>query len=199
MFLALPLVLALFAAPACTPNACVLKAPPQETYATVGPFTRAGLIEAAEALALATEHGEGTVHLRIDSPGGSVDLMFAMIGLARAAQGAGVTVECTVDGMAASAAFVFLEAGCSTRAMTPGSQLMAHEAAGSFGADWGKSGDYQRRADELDDLDQRVATLIAHRIGMTAKQYRDWVRGRNRWLDAAEALERGFVDIVVAP
>lgn len=194
MFFLLP-VLALLAAPACAPAQCVLAAPPLETTAIVGEFNREGLVGAATALVEATERGGGTVHLVIDSPGGRVDFMFAMIDLARDAQKAGVKVECTVDGMAASAAVIFLEAGCSTRSMTRGSQLMYHQAARGGGG--GKSGDFRRAAEELEDLDQRVATLIAWRMGMTAKQYIAWISDRNRWVDAAEALERGFVDSVV--
>lgn len=143
----------------------------------------------------AIELNESVVVLNIDSPGGSVTAGLGIINAMRAAQAAGVKIICRVDGMAASMGAIILEAGCSERHMTRGSQIMFHEPA-LRPFDGGKEGDYQRIANDLSDTNRRIATLIAWRMGMTADQYVAWVSGRDRWMDWAEALEKHAVDAV---
>lgn len=151
-------------------------------------------IEFLTELAKAVDDKVPEVRIVIDSPGGSVSTMFEMIDLARKGQAQGMVVKCKVDGMAASAAGIFLQAACSEREMTRASQLMHHEPAmGGEGKEW----DFRRAADHLADTNRRIATLIAWRMGMTADEYEAWIKDRNRWEDAAGALAKGFVDTVV--
>ena len=189
---------------ACDGNSCqVLQALPSyepKELKLEGPISTLESLDFIVELAKAVEDKEAAIHVTIDSPGGSVNTMFGIIDLMREGQANGMKVRCTVRGMAASAAFIILEAGCQDRAMTRGSQLMVHEPATSA---QGKEGDFRRIADDLADTNRRVATLIAHRLlnldgtRMTADQYEAWIKDRNRWVDWAEALQRGAVDRVV--
>ena len=132
----------------------------------------------------------------IDSPGGSVDEMLTIIELLNITRSEPdpIPVRCEVRGLAASAAAIILEAGCTTRAMTRSSQLMFHEPATIAR---GKEGDFRRTADDLADTNQRIATLIAWRMGMTAEGYSAWIRDRDRWLDAPGALKLGAIDEII--
>lgn len=162
----------------------------------LGPVNALSSLDVITGLQAAAE-AKQPVHMTINSPGGSVTTMFEIIELMRDLTRQDLPVTCTVKGMAASAAAIILEAGCSTREMTADSQLLFHEP--SSGGGGGKEGDFRRAADELADMNQRVASLIAWRLGMTADEYAAWIRDRDRWLDAPGALKMGAVDKVLPP
>lgn len=195
-------VLALLALAACAaaPKSvrsgeyCQLAPPPEVRYLRLGEIGAFESLEFIAELTASVEAKVPEVRVTIDSPGGSVSTMFEIIDLMRKGRAQGMVVECKVDGLAASAAAIFLQAACSERAMTRASQLMFHEPAmGGEGKEW----DFRRAADHLADTNRRVATLIAWRMGMTADEYEAWIKDRNRWEDAAGALAKGFVDTVV--
>lgn len=182
----LPLLLAL-AAPGATPV----------RHLTLGPVELPAAINFAEGLTYAVEHDEKELEVTIDSPGGSVDLMFQILAVMRRGRKQGMEIRCNVDGMAASAAAIIFEVGCSTRSMSRASQLLFHEPAMS-GYEGGKEGDFRRTADALADANKRSAILVAARLGWTATRYIEWIRDRDRWLGWDEALAIGAVDVVTA-
>lgn len=161
----------------------------------LGPVMLPDVLDLAESLQEAMASREPSVTIVIDSPGGSVDTGLALVGMLKAARAQGMSVHCRVDGTAASMAAVILEAGCTTRTMTPGSALLFHEP--SIRELGGTEHDLRRLADKLADVNRRIAILIAPRLGLTARQYEAWVRERDRWMDADESLEKGAVDAVV--
>lgn len=135
------------------------------------------------------------LEIRINSPGGRVDYMIAIFMAIRSAEHRGVKTRCVVepDGMAASAAAVILQA-CTTRVMSKNSIILFH--SGSTGGVEGKRGDLHRAADNLEDNDTWVASLVAWRLNMTASEYMTWTDGRDRWLDWDAAKKRHAVDVV---
>jgi ATP-dependent protease ClpP protease subunit len=148
-----------------------------------------------KGLADAAQRGDSEVTILINSPGGRGDVMLEVYDALRLADHAGLRSRCVVlsDGMAASAAAVILQ-GCSERVMHSSASLLFHEGSGVVR---GKSHDQRRAAGVMEDLDARIAALIAHRMHMTAKEYLAWVADHDRWLDAAGALEIHAADTVI--
>jgi ATP-dependent protease ClpP protease subunit len=167
----------------------------------VRPLDSLGLVVGLQEV---IEAGTPRVTIDIDSPGGSVVLGLQIMDLMRDAQANGTTITCRVgnNAMAASMAAVILVAACDRRLMSPTAQLMFHEPAlrGEFA---GKEHDFRRVADSIADTNQRMAILVASHMvradgtRWTAAEYRAWINDRDRWVDAAEALEMGAVDKLV--
>lgn len=153
-------------------------------------------------LQAAIENHEKLVHIDIDSPGGYVSAGMRVLYAMRLAKEAGITIECRIvdDGMAASMAAIIFEVGCNSRQMAPSASLMFHEPA--MGFEGGKEGDFQRAANDLADLNKRMAIQIAARLRhedgtrWTAAEYVAWIKDRNRWVDATEAVAMGAADSV---
>lgn len=192
--LATLLVAFLSAAPVCSAADAFCPLVPPAVTVRLGEFTAANTEDVASALDAATQRGGGTLRIVIDSPGGFDSVMFRLIDKATEAQKMGVRIECHVDGMAASAAAIFLEAGCTTRTMTPRSRLLFHECAVTGAS--GKAVALEGIANEMEDQDMYVATMIAWRIHMSAEQYAAWVHGRDRWVDAPGALKHHMIDAI---
>lgn len=142
-----------------------------------------------------------TVVLFIDSPGGEDAAGFALVDSMRAAQKAGVEIVCMAEHAASMAAVIF--EACSVRKMHVGGQIMFHESA--YGMLIGTPGARLTKTAlaafilELARDDEREASIVAPRVHMTIKQYMDWTAGQDRYLGAAEALSRGFIDGIVVP
>jgi ATP-dependent protease ClpP protease subunit len=134
-----------------------------------------------------------SVVVEINSPGGSV---FAAVEIQKAIERHPHQVICVVDGMAASAAFVTLQA-CSVRAMTPRSVLMAHHASLSGAS--GKSEDLENAASALRAVDRAMTLFVCKRMGITPEAYEAHVSGnREWWLAADEAEKMNAIDMQIA-
>jgi ATP-dependent Clp protease protease subunit len=105
----------------------------------------------------------GTVHLRINSPGGDVFAGIAMAQLMREYKG---EIICHVDGYAASAASLVAIAGAKC-IMAPGSMLMIHKAW-TFAI--GNSDDLLETADLLDKIDGQLAETYASKTGNKSRR-----------------------------
>lgn len=100
-------------------------------------------------------------------------------------------IRIVVDGLAASAASMIALAG-SELIMSPGSQLMVHDA-------WmcvcGNAAELRAEADWIDRQSQNYAETYAHRAGGTAAEWREVMLANNgdgTWYSAAEAVEAGL-------
>ncbi|MBX3634014.1 MAG: Clp protease ClpP [Rubrivivax sp.] len=128
----------------------------------------------------------GTLHLRINSPGGSVFAARAMETALREFRGRVVT---HVDGLAASAATLLAGAGAE-RVIAKGAQFMVHQA-------WtwlaGNAADLRKMAELLDKTDAQLAESYADRTGNTAEQALAWMQAET-WFTGREAVEAGFAD-----
>ncbi len=165
----------------------------------VSPIETIGLIIGLQA---AVENHEKAITVDIDSPGGSVAVGLNILDRLHEAQKGGMKVTCRVgpNAMAASMAAIILESGCDVREMDPTASLLFHEPA--MGTQ-GKQGDFERAAGDLEDTCRRTAILVAphlkHKDGSrwSATEYMAWIKGRDRWVDAVEALEIGAIDEVL--
>lgn len=90
----------------------------------LGPIGR-NMGEASQKILDVTNKGKKEVNIIIDSPGGSVYAGWFFIRNMQKIQAVGVTINCYVDGMAASMAYQIL-AFCNNRYATPHSMLLWH-------------------------------------------------------------------------
>ncbi|KIA81440.1 hypothetical protein QR66_04755 [Chromobacterium piscinae] len=131
----------------------------------------------------------GTIHLRINSPGGDVFGARAIIAALRAS---GARVIAHIDGLAASAA-TFIAVNCDEVRMADGGFFMIHQASAPV---WGNAGELRDAAEVLDKIDATIVNDYARRTGAEAQQIRDWMAAET-WFTAEEAKTAGFVDAIV--
>lgn len=127
---------------------------------------------------------DATIHLRINSPGGSVFAARAMEQALRDHKG---KVIVHIDGLAASAATFIAMAGDEV-IMAKGAMFMIHKAWTGM---WGNAVDLRKEADLLDKIDGTLAETYASKTGKDLNQVSAWMADET-WFTAAEALEHGF-------
>lgn len=132
----------------------------------------------------------GTIHLRVNSPGGSV---FAGRAMEQALREHSAKVIAHVDGLAASAAS-FLIMGADEVHMAPGSFLMIHKA---WTFTFGNEDDLRKEADLLAQIDTSLAKTYATRSGQAVDEISSWMAAET-WMEADRAVELGFADLVDA-
>ncbi|WP_425305907.1 ATP-dependent Clp protease proteolytic subunit [Agromyces archimandritae] len=143
---------------------------------------------AAKLLLLAAEDPKKDIFLYINSPGGSITAGMAIYDTMQFVPNDIVTVGI---GMAASMGQLLLTAGTKgKRYITPNARVLLHQPHGGFG---GTASDIQTQAQLILDMKKRLAEITAAQTGKTVEQInRDG--DRDRWFNAEEALEYGFVD-----
>lgn len=129
-----------------------------------------------------------TIHLRINSPGGSV---FAARAMEQALREHSAQVIVHIDGIAASAATFIAMAGAEV-IMAKGAMFMIHKAWTGM---WGNADDLRKEADLLDKIDGTLAETYAAKTGKELAQISSWMADET-WFTAAEALEHGFATAV---
>ena len=143
---------------------------------------------AAKLLLLAAEDPEKDIYLYINSPGGSITAGMAIYDTMQFVPNDIVTVGI---GMAASMGQLLLTAGTKgKRYITPNARVLLPQPHGGFG---GTSSDIQTQAALILDMKKRLAEITAEATGKTVEQV-NADGDRDRWFDAQEALEYGFVD-----
>ena len=145
----------------------------------------------SQLLMLSAEDPESDISLFINSPGGSV-----MAGLAvyDAMQIIPNDIATVAVGFAASMGQVLLCGGASgKRFALPHAQIVMHEGSAGLG---GSAADVEIQAANLLATLDRLRNIIAKHTG---NKLEDVVRdvGRDRWFDAEQALEYGFIDHIV--
>lgn len=131
-----------------------------------------------------------TIHLRVNSPGGSV---FAARAIEQAIREHKSTVVAHVDGLAASAASFLIMAADQIH-MAPGSFLMIHKA---WTVAWGNSEDLTKTAALLDQIDGSLVKTYAARSGQKPEDIATWMADET-WIEADRAVELGFASLVDA-
>lgn len=130
----------------------------------------------------------GTIHLRINSPGGSV---FAARAMEQALRDHKAKIIVHIDGLAASAATFIAMAGDEI-IMSKGALFMIHNAWTGL---WGNAEDLRKEADLLDKIDATLVDTYAERSGKDKEAVAEWMTAET-WFTAAEAVEHGFADRV---
>jgi ATP-dependent Clp protease protease subunit len=143
---------------------------------------------AAKLLLLAAEDPKKDIFLYVNSPGGSITAGMAIYDTMQFVPNDIVTVGI---GMAASMGQLLLTAGTKgKRYITPNARVLLHQPHGGFG---GTASDIQTQAQLINDMKRRLAEITAAQTGKTVEQI-NADGDRDRWFNAQEALEYGFVD-----
>lgn len=132
-----------------------------------------------------------TIHVRINSPGGSVFDAEAMRS-AMAAHPAKIIAH--IDGLAASAA-TGLSLAADEIEMSDGAMYMIHHPWGGVA---GGSADMRKYADILDKISVNLIRSYDKKTKAGQDQIRSWM-DEETYFTAAEALEHGFVDRLFSP
>ncbi|HTY19677.1 MAG TPA: ATP-dependent Clp endopeptidase proteolytic subunit ClpP [Myxococcota bacterium] len=146
----------------------------------------------AQLLFLEAEDPEKTVHLYINSPGGSVTAGLAIYDTMQYVRPQVATI-CL--GQAASMAAWLLAAGSPGKRMClPNSRIMIHQPMGGF---QGQATDVDIQAREILKLRQRMNEILAGHVGKSVEQIAKDTE-RDYYLSGEEALAYGVIDQVVA-
>lgn len=131
------------------------------------------------------------IEVQINSPGGDV---FDGIAIYNALRTHPATITTRVDGLAASAASLIVQAG-DHRVMMQSSQMMIHEAWGGFvgGAD-----DMVEYAKVLDRINDAMADAYSVRSGADRDEILSLMEAET-WMSADEAVQLGLADEVIDP
>lgn len=128
------------------------------------------------------------IHLRVNSPGGSV---FDGTAIYNTLLDHPAQVRTTVDGLAASAASYIAQAG-ENIVMNRASQMMIHDA---WGLCIGNAKDMRDWAAVLDTISGEIAGIYAARAGGKIEEWRTAMLDET-WYTAAEAVTAGLADQV---
>lgn len=131
-----------------------------------------------------------TVHLHVNSPGGSVFGGRAIEQAIRTYKG---EVIAHVDGLAASAASFLIMAAKQVR-MAPGSFLMIHN---SWTFALGNAADLRKTADLLDQIDGSLVQTYATRTGLGDDDIAAMMAAET-WIGADDAVKQKFADAIDA-
>lgn len=130
----------------------------------------------------------GTIHLRINSPGGDV---FAAQAICQAIRDTSAHVVAHIDGFAASAATVIATAADEIR-IAEGGMYMVH-CGWTFAM--GNSIEMRATADLLDKVDTTIVNQYARKTGMTADEVLAIMQAET-WYTAEEAVAAKFIDSI---
>ena len=145
-------------------------------------------INAAEFVPALAAIDAPTIHLRVNSPGGSV---FDGMAIYQALNEHPARIVAHVDSLSASISSLIVMAADEIR-MAESARLMIHDP---WSIVIGGAADLRKEAEFLDGMTTTIAATYGARSGATDEQVRDWMAAET-WFTAAEAKEAGFVDEV---
>lgn len=143
-------------------------------------------VDAQEFVRALADIKASTIHVRINSPGGSV---FDGVTIYNALRRHPAQVLTHVDGLAASAASIVALAGDRV-IMGAGTFLMIHNA---WGIAIGDATEMRNMADMLDKINGSLVGIYATKTGMSPDDVQELMDAET-WLTADEAIEQGFAD-----
>lgn len=136
------------------------------------------------------ESSEGDIRIDINSGGGSY---FAGVGIYRMLKDYDKgQVTTRVEGLAASAANLIFMAG-DNREVYNSSVLLAHKAMTIV---WGNSNDVRKELAELETLDRGIVKLYCECTGANEGSV-GALLDEDRYMDADEAIEKGFANVLL--
>ncbi|NNG39972.1 ATP-dependent Clp protease proteolytic subunit [Flexivirga sp. ID2601S] len=140
---------------------------------------------------LSADDGRADISLWINSPGGSVPAMLAIMDVMHAIPN---DVSTLALGIACSAGQFLLSAGApGKRFALPHSKILMHQGSAGIA---GTAVDIELQADDLRQTRDTVLGLIAEHTGQpVARIFEDSLR--DRWYTARQAVDYGFVDRII--
>lgn len=145
----------------------------------------------AQMFLLSADDPRSDISLWINSPGGSVSAMLAIMDTMRLIPN---DVSTLALGIACSAGQFLLSAGSKgKRFALPHSRILMHQGSAGFG---GSAVDIELQADALRYTRDTVLGLVAEHTGQPIEVITEDSQ-RDRWYTAEESREYGFIDEVV--
>ena len=138
-----------------------------------------------------TSAGNKPVTVNIASLGGVVDHALVIHDLL-ASHKAPTTAR--IMGATASAATV-VAMGCDRVEMSENALFLVHNARMMTA---GTAEDLRKNADDLDQFDERIVNVYVQATGASRRRIRELMK-EEKWIDATEAKEWGFVDTIFTP
>ncbi|HUN58626.1 MAG TPA: ATP-dependent Clp endopeptidase proteolytic subunit ClpP [Candidatus Binataceae bacterium] len=146
----------------------------------------------AQLLFLESEDPEREINMYINSPGGSVTAGLAIYDTMQFVR---PPVSTLCVGQAASMGAVLLAAGAKgKRYALPNARIMIHQLSGGFE---GQAADIDIQAREALRLRELLNEILANHSGQTIKKI-EKDTDRDNFLSAAQAVEYGLIDEVIA-
>jgi ATP-dependent Clp protease, protease subunit len=143
-------------------------------------------------LVLSARDPKADIHLWINSPGGSVPSMLAIRDVMKLVPN---DVSTLAMGIACSAGQFLLSAGTpGKRFALPHARVLLHQGSAGIG---GTAMDIAIQADDLRHTRDTVLSLISQDTGQDVETVERDSR-RDRWFNAQEALDYGFIDTIVS-
>lgn len=153
-------------------------------YDEIGPGW-AGMIDDNAMLSALQEIGEvDDLDLRINSPGGVVDIGSTIFNLLVDHP---ANIHVRIDGIAASIASVIAMAG-NTITVSANSRFMIHEA---MTLAWGNKQTFAKIIDMLGKADEGIVGTYVERTGNDKDKVVEWMKAET-WFTADEAIDAGF-------
>lgn len=148
----------------------------------------------AQLLHLESDDPDKPIALYVNSPGGSMDGMFAIYDTMQHVK---PPVHTTCIGMAASAASLILAGGEEgSRSILPHGRVMIHQPwVQNVG---GQATDIEIHAAEINRQRELANEILSRHTGKDIDQIRNDT-DRDRWLTADQAVAYGLVDTILAP
>jgi ATP-dependent Clp endopeptidase proteolytic subunit ClpP len=129
-----------------------------------------------------------TINIRVNSGGGDV---YKGLTIFNAIKNSKATINGFVDGIAASMGAVII-AACKNVQMSKYARYMTHRVTGFTG---GNADDMRAFANELEQLETTIATIIAKRTGLTMDEAKEkYITNKDRWINAEQALTEKIID-----
>lgn len=129
-----------------------------------------------------------TIHVRINSEGGSVFEGVAIYNLLREHD---AKIHIHVDSLAASIASVIAMAG-DVIEISEAASMMIHDPSTIT---WGTAEELRSTADVLDTLKEQIVAVYVRRTGKTADECRA-LMSSDTWMTGTQAVEEGFADVI---
>jgi len=152
--------------------------------------TLTDLIIRVRSLLLNRKDTTHPINLMINSPGGDVHEMFAIIDYIESLD---VKVNTICRGKAFSAAAVILTCGTGKRMMSKRSTVMFHQSSSFLG---GKMSDITAYLDNVKNLEKHVYELLSEKTKKDKKWWKEQMRS-DMFLTAEQAKELGIIDEII--
>ena len=148
----------------------------------------------AQLLHLESEDADKPISIYVNSPGGSIDAMFAIYDTVQHVR---PDVNTTCIGMAASAAALILAGGTEGgRSILPHGRVMIHQP--HVGGVGGQASDIEIHAAEIIRQRELANKVLSRHTGQDLEQVRSDT-DRDRWMTAEQAVAYGLVDRILSP
>ena len=135
------------------------------------------------------DKGITEIHLRVNSPGGSVFDGMSMYELIKKERNQGRKVIAYIDGYAASIASIIIMA-CNEIIIGDGGMVMIHKPLTGV---YGNATEMERLINILDKIEENMITIYAKKTGKSRIELANELAAET-WFTSEEAIKQGFAD-----